>query len=362
MANINQFLETQNELTESLLKQLQDLPNLAVSNYRTNIRGAGRHEIDLVIDVDCSGQTSTIFVEIKGGAIHPKRALEALRSLEDVKGSKMLVAPSLSEETRAFLKNKGVFYWDLSGSIFLDLPSGFYLIDRPPLPQPREGRKPKKVFKGSTAQVIHQVLLEPEAKWKVTELAEKAKVSAYTSQKALEYLESQLWVVKEGSGPQTTRRVVKPGKILDAWASAYDPGEYRTIGLHQYSRDGEEHIKKLEALMSRLDDEELGWGLTLEHGANHYAPLLTRLPSTLTALVPSSLNWKKEAEASGFKVVSSGENLRLLVSKSVCPFLGRERVRKLWVASPIQVYLDLYSWPQRGKDQAKHLREKRIGF
>lgn len=343
-----------------MIKQLRQLPNLQVTEHR-NVHN-NESGIDLVVEGQCSGRDYTLFVEIKTGPIYPKGALKALQSLREVDGPKMLAAPSLSQETRALLREQGISYWDLSGSVFLNLPTGFYFVDKPPLPQPREGRAPRKVFEGSTAQVVHQLLLQPEERWKVTTLAEKARVSAYTAQKVLEYLESQLWVVKEGSGPRTYRRVTKPGRILDAWASAYDLGKHRTIGLHQYSKDREAHLRKLEELMKVLDNDELGWGLTLEHGANIYAPFLTRLPSALTVLVPNSVDWKREGEANGYKVVPSGENLRLLITASECPLLGRERVKNLWVASPIQVYLDLYSWPQRGKDQAQHLREQKIGF
>ena len=359
-ANIESHRQLEYELTESLLEHLRELPNLSVVEHQSNIYRAPDSDIDLLIGIQCSDQNHRIFVEIKGGNIYPKRALKSLRNLEGVDGIKMLIAPSLSEETRSILRDREVAYWDMSGSIYLKLPNGLSFVDKSPLPQPREGREPKKVFKGSTAQVIHQLLLEPQEKWKVTELAAKAKVSSYTSQKVLEYLESQLWVEKKGSGPRTFRQVIKPGEILDAWASEYEPRKYKVIKLHQYSKDGEQHVRKLGAFMSHLED--LSWGLTLEHAANLYAPLLTRLPSTLSVLVPDSVNWKKESQAKGFKVVPNGENVRLLVSKNDCPFLGRERVRNLWVASPIQVYLDLHSWPQRGKEQAQHLREARIGF
>jgi hypothetical protein len=41
-------------------------------------------------------------------------------------------------------------------------------------------------------------------------------------------------------------------------------------------------------------------------------------------------------------------------------FYGKQRIRKLWVVSDLQLYLDLYSYPSRGLEQAEHLYEKRL--
>ena len=51
-----------------------------------------------------------------------------------------------------------------------------------------------------------------------------------------------------------------------------------------------------------------------------------------------------------------------LDAKSHGEFLFRERVGDAWLASPIQVYLDLLRGEGRGKEMAGHLRHERIGF
>lgn len=43
-------------------------------------------------------------------------------------------------------------------------------------------------------------------------------------------------------------------------------------------------------------------------------------------------------------------------------FASREQVRSIWLASPIQVYLDLLGSEGRAKEMAEHLRKERIGF
>ena len=42
--------------------------------------------------------------------------------------------------------------------------------------------------------------------------------------------------------------------------------------------------------------------------------------------------------------------------------LFRESINGIWLASPVQVYLDLMGSEGRAREMAKHLRQERIGF
>ena len=64
----------------------------------------------------------------------------------------------------------------------------------------------------------------------------------------------------------------------------------------------------------------------------------------------------------GARVVSEGFNLAVIEATSPGELLFRERVNGAWLASPIQVYLDLLRSEGRAKEMADHLRRERIGF
>jgi len=64
----------------------------------------------------------------------------------------------------------------------------------------------------------------------------------------------------------------------------------------------------------------------------------------------------------GARPVSEGTNLAVIEAKSPGELLFREQVNGVWLASPIQVYLDLVGSDGRGKEMAEHLRRERIGF
>ena len=57
-----------------------------------------------------------------------------------------------------------------------------------------------------------------------------------------------------------------------------------------------------------------------------------------------------------------GENLLLLEVPDPAPLMDREEIEGFWVASPLQLYLDLYAWPRRGREQADHLRGVCLGY
>ena len=61
-------------------------------------------------------------------------------------------------------------------------------------------------------------------------------------------------------------------------------------------------------------------------------------------------------------LVDQGANLTVFDVKSTGEMLFREKVGQIWLASPIQVYLDLMRSEGRARELAKHLRMEKIGF
>ena len=55
-------------------------------------------------------------------------------------------------------------------------------------------------------------------------------------------------------------------------------------------------------------------------------------------------------------------NLAVIETKSAGELLFRQQVGGVWLASPIQIYLDLLRGEGRAKEMAEHLRREKIGF
>ena len=62
------------------------------------------------------------------------------------------------------------------------------------------------------------------------------------------------------------------------------------------------------------------------------------------------------------RVVDQGANLAVIEVRSSGELLFRELVNGTWLASPVQVYLDLMRGEGRSREMATHLRHERLGF
>jgi hypothetical protein len=293
----------------------------------------------------------------------PRDLREAALRLESVSNSPgeipsvpLIAAPSIGARAREFLREQGIGYWDRGGSLYLQLPWAVYWIDRPPPPSAR--RKRQDLFRGRATQVLHALLLEPDRPWHVSDLAPRAEVSPYLALQVCAYLEDQLWMERHGRGPRRVRRLCEPGKLLDAWAEAYSLDRYR---FQRYYRWTQSPKALLELVGAALEGGGVEYALTLAAGAALVAPFATSV-ERLTFIIPESVPLPEIAEAAKLRPVEDGENIAFLVTRERAPLLFRQRLGDVWVASAIQLYLDLYAWPQRGREQAQHLRSERLPF
>lgn len=295
-------------------------------------------------------------VDIKQ-SVYPRDALLLATRDNETGTVPVVIAHTVSPGAREVLRRHRIGYWDEGGSLYLELANGLFFIEKE---TPRIERSLRNVFHGSTAQVLHALLQQPERVWHLGELAEIAEVSAYTVQHTFAWLESQLWMEKRGTGPATVRRLVEPGALLDAWASEHSLKAYQ---FHRYFHLARSRGALEGAVASLLTRLEVVHGWTLDSGAELVAPMKT---GTLRAsvLIPRSAveALDKAAQASGFQPVADGENVAFLAVAERAPLMFVRPIKELQVVSNVQLYLDLWASPQRGKDQARHLRASQMEF
>ncbi|MCC7369266.1 MAG: helix-turn-helix domain-containing protein [Chloroflexi bacterium] len=353
------------ELLGEVREALAALPGIRLHTERRH-RCLLDRRVDLVITADIKGQPADILIDVKANA-YPRdvrAAADQLLALRDRNRqqdgmrplSLMLVAPAIPPTSRELLRERGVGYWDSGGSLYLDLPHALYWIDRP-VPE-RSVRRARNVFRGRAAQVLHALLTAPERAWHVHELAERAEVAPSTVHQVFTFLEEHLWVEKRGAGPQVVRILHEPGALLDAWSEHHTLAAYSAHRFHRWARDPSE-VRRIVTFV--LETHGVEYALTLAAGASFVAPFATD-SGRLTLLVPPLTILDTVTRQAGLSPVDEGETVTFLVTRERTPLLFRRRIDDTWVASDIQLYLDLYAWPQRGKEQARHLRAERLGF
>lgn len=211
----------------------------------------------------------------------------------------------------------------------------------------------KNIFAPIASRVIRCFLVESEREWSVLGLSEVTGVSYGHAHKLVATL------MKLGFCRKTERGrviVANPTELLSRWANFYDFSLLNRVNAY-YSlyADLDSFIGKL-ATVSRRD---LRYGLTLQAGAALVAPYVR--PANLHLYVESEKldEWRKILD---LQLTELGGNVFLVEPYDEGVFYKVQRLGGAWVVSNVQLYVDLYNYPARGREAAEHLRKTVIEF
>lgn len=269
----------------------------------------------------------------------------------------LLAAESISPGARELLRAERVGYFDAGGSLYIPAPRSLFFVDKPP--SKSTTRAIRSLFSGRRAHVLHVLLMRREDWLGVTGLAKDVSASPSTVSMVLTELERLEWLDSRGQGPGKQRRVSQPAAMLDAW----------TASLKQQPAEAMRRFfvpaVKTDALAAGLEgvcsSRGIDYAITHEAAAQRYAPFLSNVSQIRIRLPAGSVTEAALGELNA-RPVSEGANLVVIHAKSPRDLLFRQRVDGVWLASPIQTYLDLVRAEGRAKELAEHLRKERIGF
>ena len=269
----------------------------------------------------------------------------------------LILAESISPGARELLKSERVGYYDSGGSLHIPAEGMYIYIDRPP-PKP-QSRSIRSLFSGRRAQVLHALLIHHGEWLGVGEIANMAQVSPGTASQVLIEAERHEWAVSRGQGPRKQRKLVQPAILLDTWAKqrALAPGPAMERFFVPSVR-GEQLTQQIAKVFQANDAE---YAITHEAAAQRYAPFLSRISRVRCRLLagPAERLSLHELDA---RRVNEGVNLAVIRVRSADELLFRRRLDNVWLASPVQVYLDLIQSEGRTRELAEHMRRERIGF
>ena len=264
-----------------------------------------------------------------------------------------VVAEALSPGAKELLREERIGYYDRGGSLYVPIAGAYIFIDKP---APKQMKKQSlAVFKGARSRVLKALFYKGREPTNVKEIGSLARVSAATASKTLQELERREWVETEGSGPNKLRRLRHPIEILDAWTDFL--ATEKQAALRRYYVP----ISNIDRLVSAVESEfsqhrDLRYALTGEIAAQTFAPYLTSI-STVHCRIASH-NEEHDALASlDARPVTEGWNLAL-IDTSPHDFIGATVTQGMRLASPLQIYLDLFLARGRAKELAMEFREK----
>lgn len=361
--------EAGNALIGKLLEALRGLPEVTADLGRPSDPGgsSASAEREVLLSIRVAERPLALLVEIRK-VLYPRDVRQALWQIRDSASRRqgdgnggpavpLLAAESISPGAKELLRGERVGYFDGGGSLYLPAPGALFFVDKPP--SKSTSRAIRSLYSGRRAHVLHG-LLERHGYWLgVTELAEDVSASPSTVSQVLTALERLDWLDSRGQGPGKQRRLSQPAALLDAWATnlKQQPLErMRRFFVPSLKADG--LAKSLDQVLSARG---IDYALTHEAAAQRYAPFLSGV-SQLRCRLPAGPATEAALSELGARAVTEGANLVVIEAKSPGDLLFRDRVGGVWLASPIQVYLDLLRGEGRAKELAEHLRKEKIGF
>jgi hypothetical protein len=360
---------SERETVEKLLMALQELPDVHTQPPVWEANSPNAHNrIDAEIDLNVSGRDYILLVEVKK-SVFPRDVREVLWQFSQLQNHAhaavnrgrtvvpLLAAEAISPGAKELLKKENVGYYDTGGSLFISARGAYFYIEKPP---PRALSKLVRVlFKGKRSQVLHALLHKRDEWFGVKTLAEIAKVSPATASETLTALERFNWLASRGRGPSKQRRLAEPGALLDEWKKQVLAGPQ--LPARRYYVSAMDSDKLTNRLGQICEAHNLEYAITQEAAGQRYVPFLSSISRVSCRMAPgrAAAALIDELDARG---VTEGANLLVIETRSQSELLFKERVDSIWLANPIQVYLDLLQASGRSQEMAEHLRRERIGF
>ena len=358
---------TERQLITRFLDALRELPEVhADLDHWAPTGSAGDRGHDAQIDLQVAGKSFILLVEAKK-AVYPRDVRQVIWQIREASHGRpkgqgkeplsLLVAESISPGAKDLLRDERVGYYDSGGSLYLPAPGAYLYIDKPP---PKTlAKSVRSLFSGRRAQVLHALLIQHQDWFGVKELAQRAMVSPATASQVLTELERFDWLASRGQGPSKERHLREPAALLDAWVKQL--ASIRPPNLRRYYVPATTADTLLERVGEVFDAHDAGYAISHEAAAQRYSPFLSSV-SQVRARLLIGTNADAAIGDLGARVVNEGANLAIIEAKSPGDLIFRERVGGIWLASPVQVYLDLLRGEGRSKEMAEHLRKERIGF
>ena len=312
----------------------------------------GEHDLRVVLQSDAAGEV-TLYVGAKS-RVTPKLALGMLPGLVNTPlgGHPMLCTYSVSQRVAQLCRLNDVAYLDEAGNCWIRTQGLCVYVTGRPSTRP-DTRPAVDPFAPLSSRIARVLLGNPTTTWRLSALANEAKVSVGLAWKVKETL------LEEGYIQVSDRRIVlrDAAGLLNAWMKKYQvPAE--KVPLYAIGKTDELESRLLGCCTAR----QVRCAMTGLSGAWRSAPMVRY--TTVSAYIDVSTTPGATSElvqCMEAKPVDTGANLVLYPTRDESVFFGMRTLAEMSIVSPIQLYLDLVQVAGRGQDAANEIRTKELG-
>ena len=315
----------------------------------------GSQRADLMVRFKMGPVESTLILEFTSLG-QPRQIREAIARLGELRRDlpavyPVAVADYVSPQSANLLKRAGLGYLDLSGNSYLSFEQVH--IEKEGRPNLRPSTRPlRSLFAPRATRVARVLLVDPQHAWRLEEMAKAAEVSLGHAHNVVKRMEELSWLDR---GPDQRIRLAKPAEVLEGWREAYSYRQNRVESCFTAERI----TRKLVTELARVCHAEgRRYAFTLHAGAALIAPSV-RFPAIHCYVEgdPTPI-----MRGLGLRPAEGEGNVTLLEPYDGGVFYAPMTKGGLPVVSLPQLYVDLYRYERRGREQAAHLRREAMGY
>jgi len=208
----------------------------------------------------------------------------------------------------------------------------------------------KNIFADKASLVLRKMLQNPERKWVVRDFTGPGGVSLGMSQEVLKAMEKKGYIERVKKGPNSYTILTNKEKLISDWLEEYS---FDQNVIDTYYSANKNILNKFRKVL-----KENQYALTLHTGAN----LITSFVRTEEIFIYMNLkDWEKDIldirQKLDLKELVRGGNIQLIHSfYKNSAFFNTQKIKGYTVVSNLQLYLDLYNFQPRGREQAEYLK------
>jgi hypothetical protein len=362
--NVQQMLKPSDSMKEletraaqALRALLEQVPGVKLKDIEIKPPGLDRG-IDMLARVSGPKRNHVLVCEMKasGQPRYVRMALFQLRNYVAHLGrdaTPVFIAPYLSPEARVLCREHDVGFLDLEGNARLVFDSVF--IERVVASKPStEKRALKSLFRPRSAQVLRVMLRDPNRSWRVAELAEAAGVSLGHASNVRAGLLDREWAQLSEGGMFLS----EPDALLDAWRGAYEPPAGKRLGFYTTLHGSAVEEAARRALRAASGS---GHATFASFSAAHWLAPYGRTGTQY--FYADRIGLERLQLALNLSSAAKGENVVVTLPKDQGLFRDTvEPVPGAICTSPVQTYLDLTAYGERGREAADHLRREQLAW
>jgi hypothetical protein len=205
------------------------------------------------------------------------------------------------------------------------------------------------LFAKKAADIIRVLLVRYPKTWTMRDLTKESGAAlGYTSRVSKTLIRQRLAL---RASARSELKIMAPQDLLKRWAT-FSNFVANTTFVEYYSN--EEDIGKF---LSRFKDRErMEYALTGLSGALLVEPFVR--PTNTHIYIRKRSDAIKWANELGLMPIEENGNVKFAIAASDGIFYGAQEIKGIRVVSDIQLYVDLYNYPARGREAADELYKK----